>query len=411
MLQPKILPRIENFEKLAYGLFLHYGLYSQLGRGEWVRYFEKIEKQEYSKLLKTFNPQDFDGRKIAKFAKDCGMRYICLTTRHHDGFSLYDTKGLCDFDSIHSPCKRDLVEEFVAGCRAEGIVPFFYHTTLDWYQENFENNFSQYIDYLIASVEILCRNYGTIGGLWFDGNWSKPKADWQEDRLYATIRKYQPEAIIVNNTGLVARGAVGHPEIDSVTYEQGSPELRDQSGREKYIAGEMCQTMNMHWGIGKYDFCYMSPKEIIERLCACRRVGANYLLNVGLTSTGQIPEYESAALLRVGQWLAMHGECLYNARPYAASSNNSDFVLKSPNHLYFFISNLGVIGDINVTSIIHKKYPRAFAGINDKIKCMQWLDNGERLTFTQNNDGLLCFDATGYPYGTNLVVRIAKAEI
>ena len=142
------------------------------------------------------------------------MRYICLATRHHEGFSLYDTQGLTDFDALHSPAKRDLVAEFVEGCRMYDIVPFFYHTTLDWYQENFEKDFDVYLDYLNKSIEILCTHYGPIGGFWFDGNWSKLDADWKENRLYATIRKLQPEAIIVNSTGLFAQGALGNPEID-----------------------------------------------------------------------------------------------------------------------------------------------------------------------------------------------------
>ncbi len=122
---------------------------------------------------------------------------------------------------MHTPCKRDLVREYVNACRKHDIVPFFYHTTLDWYQKSFENDFDAYLEYLNRSVEILCKNYGRIGGFWFDGNWSKPDADWKEDRLYGIIRRYQPEAMIINNTGLDARERVGHPEIDSVTFEQG----------------------------------------------------------------------------------------------------------------------------------------------------------------------------------------------
>jgi alpha-L-fucosidase len=242
------------------------------------------------------------------------MKYITLTTRHHEGFSLYDTKGLCDFDAPHSAAKRDLVAEFADACRSEGIVPFFYHTTLDWYQESFENNFDEYLDYLNKSVEILCRNYGKIGGLWFDGNWSKPDADWKEDELYATIRKYQPEAMIINNTGLSNRGEPGNIEIDSVTFERGRPTKMNRKGMKKYFAAEMCQTINEHWGIGANDFCYMSPKEIIENLTACRRVGANFLLNVGPTATGEIPGYECEALLRVGGWVKKYADIIYDAQ-------------------------------------------------------------------------------------------------
>ena len=139
------------------------------------------------------------------------------------GLFSYDTCGLSDFDAPHSPAGRDLVREFVEACRIHDVVPFFYHTTVDWYNKDFDENFDRYLEYLRKSVEILCKNYGKIGGLWFDGNWSKPGADWKEKELYATIRKYQPEAMIINNTGISNQGAVGEAEIDAVTFEQDNP--------------------------------------------------------------------------------------------------------------------------------------------------------------------------------------------
>ncbi|MHB0947069.1 MAG: alpha-L-fucosidase [Sedimentisphaerales bacterium] len=410
MTMPVPLPRIERFEKLAYGMFIHWGLYSQLGRGEWVKHIESIPISEYAKLKNTFTAAKFDAKAIARLAKDAGMRYICLTTRHHEGFSLYDTRGLSNFDVMHSPAGRDLVAEFVEGCRMYDIVPFFYHTTLDWYQDSFKNDFNAYLDYLNQSVEILCTHYGTVGGLWFDGNWSRPDADWKEARLYATIRKLQPEAIIVNNTGLFAQGALGNPEIDSVTFEQGRPEPMKRDGMPKYMAAEMCQTMNKHWGIGANDFCYLSPKEIIENLCACRKVGANFLLNVGPTAEGQIPEYETAALRRVGQWVKIHADVIYNGKPYKVNTTGADFALERNGHIYLFIHNLGSGGDVNVTINERDKSPRAFSGIAQQVKSCKWMDNNQQLSFTQNSDGLFCFNAAANPYGSNLVIRVADVE-
>ena len=148
--------RIADFENMGFGMFIHYGLYSQMGCGEWVMNIANIPVEEYKKLFDTFTAKDFDARKIAKTAKAAGMRYITLTTRHHDGFSLYDTKGLSDYDAPHSPAHRDLVREFVEACREEGLMPMFYHTTLDWYQSSFKNDFPAYLDYLNKSVEVLC---------------------------------------------------------------------------------------------------------------------------------------------------------------------------------------------------------------------------------------------------------------
>jgi len=406
---PDPLPRVARFERMAYGMFLHWGLYSQLGRGEWAMNRERIPKAEYQKLRDTFTAKDFDGRKIARIARESGMKYITLTSRHHDGFSLYDTRGLSDHDVMHTPAGRDLIKDFAEGCRAEGIVPMLYHTTLDWWQESFTKDFDAYLDYLHDSVEIVCTQYGPIGGLWFDGNWAKKDADWKEDRLYATIRKHQPEAIIVNNTGLHQRGKIGHPEIDSVTFEQGRPTPRDHRGMPKHVAGEMCQTMNRHWGIGKNDFAYMGPPQIIENLCACRKVGANYLLNVGPTAEGAIPDYESAALRRSGDWVRMHADAIYDGKPADVTAEGDDFGLDAKGQLYLFVHNLGTRGDANVAAGPTGAGPRTFAGINKPVAKAQWVDSGQELKFEQDFDaGTLTVHCTGFPYGTNTVVRLVK---
>jgi alpha-L-fucosidase len=399
---------------LAYGLFLHWGLYSQLGRGEWIQHAEQIPVEEYAKLKDTFTAADFDARAIARLAKDAGMKYITLTTRHHDGFSLYDTRGLSDFDAPHSPAGRDLVAEFVEACRAEGIVPFFYHTTLDWRFDSWhcsDEEFAAYLEYLHASVEVLCKHYGEIGGLWFDGNWSRRDADWREDRLYGIIRKHQPKAMIINNTGLGARGVLGHPEIDSTTFEQGLPAAPNREGWPKYVAGEMCQTMSAYWGIGFDDFSYMSPREVIENLCACRKVGANYLLNVGPTATGAIPAYEAATLRRVGEWIAQNAVPIYDGKPVAIGCQGRDFVLEADGAWYYFAHGLARGGSAHVVSSDGGAGPRAMTGVKTQIQSAQWLDSGEELAFVQDTDsGIAALNCTVYPYGTNRVVRVARLE-
>jgi len=409
MSESKPQKRIEEFEKLAYGMFIHWGLYSLLGKGEWAQNNHKIPKTEYIKLKDKFTAEDFDAPAIAAIAKKAGMKYICLTTRHHEGFSLYDTKGLCDFDAPQSPAARDLVAEFVDACNNEGIVPFFYHTTLDWYQQSFEDDFNAYLDYLNKSVEILCTNYGKIGGLWFDGNWSKPDADWKEDQLYATIRKHQPDAMIINNTGLSAQGQTGHPEIDSVTFERGTPIKLKREDAPKYIAGEMCETLNKHWGIALNDFHYISPRDVIERLCACRKVGANCLLNVGPTAHGKIPAYETALLEKVGQWINICGDIFYYAKPSQITSSNDDFALEHENKTYIFMHDLCMEGDENVIFGGATEKPRAYGKLNKKITSVKWLDSGEKLEFCQDiKNGLCTIQPKMYPYGTDLVVRIAQ---
>jgi len=409
---PRPAARVARFEKLGYGLFLHWGLYSQLGKGEWVQHHYKIPFSTYEKLAAKFTAADFDARAYARVARECGQRYITLITRHHEGFSLYDTRGLSDFDAVHAPAKRDLVAEFVEACRAEDIVPFLYHTTLDWRWDSARcspKKFTEYLDYLHDSVEILCRHYGKLGGLWFDGNWSLPHADWKEDRLYAMIRKYQPEAMIINNTGLDARGVRGHPELDSTTWEQGLPAAPDRRGWPKYVAGEMCETMNGHWGAGFRDFNYKSPAEIIQHLCACRKVGANYLLNLGPTATGGIPYYEAAAMRKAGEWVALHDEVIRNGEPFRAACEGRDFVLKHGRRFYYFAHDLSRRGDANVVVQTGGNGPRSVEGFPARVKSARWLDDDEKIPFFQSRDGsIVTLPCQGYDYGHDMVVRVAE---
>ena len=402
--------RIVDFEELGFGIFVHFGLYSQLGMGEWIQHIRKIPKEEYIRLADTFTAENFDAQKLAKLAKAAGAKYITLTTRHHEGFSLYDTKGLSDYDVMHSPCGRDLVREFADACRENGIKPFFYHTTADWYNDDFHEDFKSYLKYLRDSVEILCTNYGEIGGFWFDGNWWKKNNDWEEDALYGMIRKHQPNAIIVNNTGTSARGAVGNPEIDSVTFEQGRPTPMDREGMPKYLAAEMCHTMNEHWGFGENDFNYKSAAHLIETLCSCRKVGANYLLNIGPKGDGSIPLLQEAMLLTVGEWINKTGACIYKGKPCGVLGDGKNFALEADGKLYFFVSDLTISGNENVTVAGGGAGEKCFTGVSANIKNVRWVDNGEKLDFEQDADTLK-INCTAYPYGTSLVVRIAEAEI
>lgn len=403
-------PRIERFEKMGFGMFVHWGLYSQLGMGEWTYFTHKRKMDEYKKLKDTFTAEDFNAEELVLTAKNAGCKYITLTTRHHEGFSLYDTKGLNDFDAPHSPAKRDLVREFVDACNKHDIVPFFYHTTLDWYNPDFEKDFDAYLEYLRKSVEILCTNYGKIGGLWFDGDWSKPNADWKRDELYGMIRRLQPEAMIINNTGLNNRGEICHPEVDSVTFEQGRPKAMDRSKMSKYITAEMCYTLNDHWGTGLCDFNYKSPKELIECLCDCRKVGANLLLNIGPTAQGGVEPMQKELMAIIGKWMNIYGEAIYNGKPYAHHSAVRNCILKGDGCLYIFAYDLGKQGSEHVTVSGSYCGPYAFSDIQDEVSSIRWMDNGEELDFMQKGTSLTV-NFTGNPYGRSYCVRVAKAII
>lgn len=403
--------RIKEFEKLGFGMFVHFGLYSVHGMGEWA-YGRNITTEDYKKLFDKFNPDKDWAKNLVSTAKNAGCKYITLTTRHHDGFSLYDTCGLNEYDAPHSLAGRDLIREFVDACNEEGIVPFFYHTLLDWHEKSYYENFPEYLKYLRASVEILCKNYGKIGGLWFDGMWDKKEENWEEDALYSLIRKYQPDAMIINNTGLGARGELGHIELDSVTFERGRPRPINLADSPKYIASEMCQIFANHWGYARRDYNFKSLTEIIEDFCVCRRYGANFLLNVGPMGNGQLRPLDKAMLDTLGEWSSIYSEALYEPRPANIEIEGKDknFLLKGDNCYYFFAHDLGMDGNVNVEMTKSNPNHNNVFTLSEKIKSIKWLDDGRDVYFTQDGDKTTIITTSQF-YGENLVVKIAKIEI
>ena len=393
---------IENFKRLGFGMFIHFGLYSVIGRGEWYYMQYVPDKNEYENTINKFKITKNWAKNLVKTAKDAGCKYITLTTRHHDGFSLYDTRGLSEFDSPHSPTGRDLIREFVDECNKEGIIPFFYHTLLDWHNPDYNNDFPKYIDYLDKSIEILCKNYGKIGGFWFDGMWDKPNEDWQEDRIYGTIRKYQPEAMIINNTGLNALRQTGHIEIDSITFERGKPAFVDTS--EKPIAGEVCDALTDHWGYAKYDICLKSPKELIETLVDCRKYDCNLLLNSGLKGNGETDEGEKAAFKRIGMWIKENKNFIYKAKSTDLTAENADMMTDGE---YYYAAIKGVLMSANCNVAKFGESKTVTLNTDKKIVDAEWLDSGKEINLKTDNS----FVCEPFEYGKSLAVRVAKFKL
>ena len=392
---------VERFEKLGFGLYVHFGLYSIVGKGEWFLHANPDARAWYYDTLPAkFKVRKDWAKKLVKTAKEAGCKYITLTTRHHDGFSLYDTCGLNEFDAPHSACGRDLIREFVDECNANGIVPFFYHTLLDWWREDYKENFPAYIDYLIKSVEILCKNYGKIGGILFDGMWDKPDGDWQEDRLYATIRKYQPEAMIINNTGLDELGRVGHPELDSVTFERGKPAFVDNSDRHR--AGEMSQILNDHWGYASDDCNYKPVRELIENLIDCRKFNCNFLLNIGPRGDGAINEIDRAILGKIGRWIKRNKGFIYGVKSSEITAEGADILKGDDGYYYAIIKEVPMSADPNVQRASQGKKVK----INAWVTSAKWLDSGEKIEVKKGE-----FAVKPFYYGTSLSVRVAKFKI
>lgn len=393
---------VTRFEKLGFGMMIHFGLYSILGKGEWyLTLNSKANKEKYEALISEFNVSKNWAKELVKIAKEAGCKYITLTTRHHDGFSLYDTKNLSDFDVMHSATKRDLIKEFVDECNKQEILPILYHTMSDWHCSEYENDFPKYIDYLEESLKLLCTNYGKIGGIWFDGMWDKPEADWQESRIYGMIKKLQPQAMIINNSGLSKQGKLGHNLIDGVTFERGKP--GKCVSEQRHVAGEMCQVLNDHWGYAKDDCNYKSVRSLIEDLVDCRKYNCNFLLNAGLMGDGMFREIDKCIFLEIGKWININKGFIYNVKACNLTAENAD-VLYDGEYYYAVIKNVGMAADPNVglKNIIKSIKIKT----NKNIKNVKWLDNEETIDVKKNS-----FKIEPFAYGTSLAVRVAKFEI
>jgi len=401
---------IKRFEEMGLGMFVHFGLYSILGRGEWTKSTHNVPAEEYEPLMYRFSPKEDWARELAATAKKAGARYITITARHHDGFSLYDTCGLNDYDSVHG-CGRDLIREFTDAVRAEGIIPFFYHTLLDWHHPDYNRDFPAYLEYLRKSVKLLCTRYGKIGGIWFDGMWNKKDADWEEDKLYSLIRSHQPEAMIINNTGLGAQGELGHIELDSVTFERGKPRPINLQGSPKYIASEMCQILADHWGYAIRDLNFKSLGSIIEDLAVCRRYGSNFLINVGPMGDGSLRAMDKAMLEALGEWIEINEDAIRTPKPTSVKieGKDKDFILKKDESTYYlFVHGLPMSASPNVAPQQRGELTDRFI-LDKRVKAITWTDNGAPLEFTQEG-GSVAVLTTPFFYGESLVVRVARIE-
>ena len=390
--------RIDRFDKLGFGMFVHFGLYSMRGRGEWHynHLHSEEERAEYRALAEKFKVKKTWARELVSLAKAAGCKYVTLTTRHHDGFSLYDAGEISDFDAPHSASARDLIKEFVDECRRQDIIPFFYHTLLDWVHPDYNTNFPSYIDYLARSIEILCTNYGEIGGFWFDGMWNKPDENWQTERIYGIIRRLQPNAMIINNTGLSDQGAIGCDEIDSVTFERGKPRLVNNEDRPR--GGEMCEVLCDHWGYAKSDYNYKSMGNILSSLVDCRLCNCNFLLNIGPMGDGSVKQMDKAMLKMIGEWIKDNKRFIYGIKRSDITAEGAG-LLEDEKYIYAVIRDVPMSADLNV----QKGSAGKTVKIHARLKGGVWLDSGERI---ESKGGE--FKVLPFPYGESKVIRVAR---
>jgi alpha-L-fucosidase len=334
---PENLKARQVFSDDRFGLFIHWGPFSILGDGEWVMNDRNITIKNYRHLMDFFNPIDFDADAWVKMAKDAGMKYITLITRHHDGFSMWATK-YSDFNIMNTPYKKDVVKLIADACHKEGIQLFLYYSLLDWGREDYPHEtgrtgqgtgrtskgyYASYLKFMENQLTELLTNYGTIAGIWFDGYWDQtpqegaadrsPRIDWHLNEIYSLIHKLQPQCLIGNNHHLTP-----FPGEDFQMFEKDLPG-ENKSGlnfqKSDYsLPLETCETMNNSWGFNITDTSYKSVSTLIHYLVNAAGRNANFLLNVGPMPNGKVQPEFTDTLKKVGQWMRVNGTTIYGTR-------------------------------------------------------------------------------------------------
>lgn len=359
--QQKYVPSKENLENRAwfeasrFGVFIHWGVYSVMGDGEWVMNDQKMSLSEYALLPKFFNPVDFNAKDWAKLFKASGAKYITFTTRHHDSFAMWDSK-MSDYNIVKAtPFKRDVVKELVDACRAEGIKVMFYYSLLDWKRDEYlpagrtgndlpgrdpsKGDWAKYIAFMKGQLTELLTNYGRIDGIWFDGHWDKKDANWHYDELYSHIHQLQPQCLIGNNHHIAP--------IEGEDFQMFERDLPGQNitgyGTDANHVGELpkevCGTIAGSWGFNIKDRKQKSFQEVLSYLVKAAGYGSNLLLNVGPMPNGEIQDYQQERLLQLGDWLKVYGESIYGTQGGFITPTDDYALTKKGKIIYLHVLN------------------------------------------------------------------------
>ncbi len=336
---PENLAARQRFRDARFGIFIHWGVYSTLGRGEWVMEHEKMTVDQYEKLPSKFNPTQYNPKEWVDLFKRAGAKYVTITSKHHDGFAMWDS-SVSDWDIVdRTPYKRDVLKPLADQCRKQGLDLFFYHSHLDWHHPDYfplgrtghhsgrseSGDFNKYLDYMDAQLEeLLSGQYGQIAGIWFDGWWDqrieKPgadpqssKIDWRLPRTYALIHRLQPKALIGSNHHVLPFAGE-----DFQMFERDLPgeNKAGLSGGAKIaqMPLETCDTINGAWGYNAKDEKFKSTNDLVKMLVKAAGRDANLLLNVGPRPDGTIQPECVERLESIGRWLNQYGETIYKTR-------------------------------------------------------------------------------------------------
>ncbi|MBN2812867.1 MAG: alpha-L-fucosidase [Bacteroidales bacterium] len=396
------------FQDARFGMFIHWGVYAVLGDGEWVMNVQKIDRATYEKLPAFFNPTAFDPAEWVSLAKSAGMKYIVITSKHHDGFAMFDSK-LTDWDiADRTPYKRDVLKMLAEECRKQDMKLFFYHSQLDWYQNDYyprgntghssgrpdSGNWNAYIEYMNGQLTELLTNYGEIAGIWFDGWWDKPEADWQLDKTYSLIHRLQPACLIGSN-----HHRAPMPGEDFQMFEKDLPGFNTTgfSGESEIgaLPLETCETMNRSWGFNLQDKEYKTVTELIQYLVKAAGYNSNFLLNVGPMPNGKIQPEFIDTLKVLGQWMNQFGETIYGTRQGPVKPCSWGVSTQKGNRIF-----LHVLKSDEQQVVM----PRP----DEKITAVQLFHNKERVDYTLTRTELTISIPSGIQHMPDLVIEIVR---
>lgn len=377
----------EKFRDNKFGLFIHWGIYSLMANGEWVMHQQKIPYDSYKKLADFFDPEQFNAKEWVQIAKSAGMKYITITSRHHDGFSMFKTKASPYNIVDATPYKKDPIAELAKECLKEGIELNLYYSLLDWGRADYgfekkvvngvpENtDWNSYISFMKKQLTELITNYPNIRGIWFDGHWEKPTGNWHYDEIYTLIHKLNPKILVGNNHHLAP-----FPGEDFQMFEKDLPGENKGGLSATAKIGELpletCETMNGSWGFNIRDNNYKSVKRIIHYLVNAAGKNANFLLNVGPMPNGKIqPEFRDT-LAAVGKWMAKNSESIFGTRGNLIATQPWGTLTRKGKTVYVHVLNKPERPEILIP------------GMNEKISSVQLL-NGSRVEYKRQADGLL----------------------
>jgi alpha-L-fucosidase len=353
--------RMKWWHEAQFGMFIHWGLYSQIGRQEWILENEAIPMLEYEPLAKTFKPRPNMARQWARVARDTGMKYMVMTTKHHEGFCNFDTK-LTSYNAMQQGPGRDLVREYVEAARAEGMRVGFYYSLMDWHHPDGATCKTdpaardRFVTYTHGLIRELMSNYGKIDVLWYDVNWPLDVDGWQSVKMNEMVYGLQPDIIVNNRNGLPG---------DFSTPEQ---QIRAETGGR---AWESCMTLNDSWGYSRADNNWKTPTTVIRNLITCARDGGNYLLNIGPRPDGVVPEDSVHVLEQVGQWLGRNRDTVINTDLCQPRRSNYASFTRRGNTLYMHVHYWP--GDYV-----------AISGLTVGVKSARMHVSGESVQFTQD---------------------------